>query len=54
VSVNDDRLARVLAGPLDQFCGVTQPEDATLAGFDRSVRAWGRGSEYVELTAPPS
>jgi hypothetical protein len=27
-----------------------QPEDATLAGFDRSVRAWARGSEYVWLT----
>ena len=26
------------------------PEDAVLAGFDRSVRAWGRGSEYVNLT----
>ncbi len=26
------------------------PEDASLAGFDHSVRAWGRGSEYVNLT----
>jgi len=50
VSVNDDRLARVLAGPLYQFCVATQPEDATLAGFDHSVRAWGRSSEYVHLT----
>ena len=50
VSVNDDRLARVLAGPLDQFCVATQPEDATLSGFERSVRAWCRGSEYVHLT----
>jgi hypothetical protein len=24
-----------------------QPEDAALAGFDHSVRAWGRGSERV-------
>jgi hypothetical protein len=31
-----------------------QPEDATLAGFEQGVRAWGQGSEYVELTAPPS
>jgi hypothetical protein len=27
-----------------------QPEDATLEGFDHSVRAWARGSEYVHLT----
>ena len=26
------------------------PEDASLVGFDHSVRAWGRGSEYVHLT----
>jgi hypothetical protein len=26
------------------------PDDATLAGFDHSVRAWDRGSEYVHLT----
>ena len=26
-----------------------QPEDATLDGFDHSVRAWGRGREYVHL-----
>ena len=26
------------------------PADSSLAGFDRSVRAWGRGSEYVNLS----
>lgn len=27
-----------------------QPEDATLVGFEHSVRAWARGSEFVHLT----
>ena len=35
---------------LRSFVTGCQPEDAALAGFDRSVRAWGRGSEYVHLT----
>ena len=35
---------------LRSFVERCQPEDATLAGFDHSVRAWGRGSEYVHLT----
>lgn len=35
---------------LRRFVMSCQPEDATLAGFDHSVRAWGRGSEYVHLT----
>ena len=36
---------------LRSFVGRCTPEDATLAGFDHSVRVWGRGSEYVHLTA---
>jgi len=35
---------------LRSFVTSCQPEEATLAGFDHSVRAWGRGSEYVHLT----
>ena len=35
---------------LRSFFTRCQPEDATLAGFDQSIRAWGRGSEYVHLT----
>jgi hypothetical protein len=35
---------------LRSFVGRCQPEDATLVGFERSVRAWSRGSEYVHLT----
>jgi hypothetical protein len=35
---------------LRSFVTRCHPEEATLAGFDRSVRAWGRGSEYVYLT----
>jgi hypothetical protein len=35
---------------LRAFLTRCQPEDTTLAGFDRSVRAWSRGSEYVQLT----
>ena len=35
---------------LRSFATRCQPEDATLSGFERSVRAWGRGSEYVHLT----
>ena len=35
---------------LRSFVTRCQPEDAALAGFDRSVRALGRGSEYVHLT----
>lgn len=35
---------------LRSFVERCQPEDATLAGFDHSVRAWARGSEYVHLT----
>ena len=30
---------------LRSFVGRYSPEDAALPGFDRSVRAWGRGSE---------
>jgi len=26
------------------------PEDTALQSFDQGVRAWGRGSEYVQLT----
>lgn len=37
-------------GSLRSFVTRCQPEDATLAEFDRSARAWGRGSEYVNLT----
>jgi len=36
---------------LRAFVTRRQPEDATLAGFDNSVRAWARGGEYVHLTA---
>jgi hypothetical protein len=35
---------------LRSFVERCQPEDSTLAGFDHSVRAWARGSEYVHLT----
>ena len=35
---------------LRSFFTRCQPVDATLAGFEHSVRAWGRGSEYVHLT----
>lgn len=35
---------------LRSFVTRRNPEDATLAGFERSVRAWGRASEYVHLT----
>jgi hypothetical protein len=35
---------------LRSFMRRCQPEDATLAGFEHSVGAWGRGSEYVHLT----
>jgi hypothetical protein len=35
---------------LRSFVTRCQPEDATLAGFEQSVRAWARGSEYVHLT----
>ena len=35
---------------LRSFITRCQPEDTTLAGFDHSVRAWTRGSEYVHLT----
>jgi hypothetical protein len=35
---------------LRTFVTRCNPEDATLAGFERSVRAWGRASEYVHLT----
>jgi hypothetical protein len=35
---------------LRSFVTRCKPEDATLAGFEQSVRAWARGSEYVHLT----
>jgi hypothetical protein len=35
---------------LRSFVTRCQPEDATLVGFDHPVRAWARGSEYVQLT----
>jgi hypothetical protein len=35
---------------LRSFVTSCQPEEATLAGFDYSVRAWGRSNEYVRLT----
>jgi hypothetical protein len=35
---------------LRAFLTRCQPEDATLEGFEHSVRAWARGSEYVKLT----
>lgn len=35
---------------LRAFLTRCHPQDATLAGFERSVRAWARGSEYVCLT----
>src|ERR1035437_7622559 len=35
---------------LRSFVERCSPEDASLAGFDHSVRAWDRGSEYVHLT----
>jgi len=35
---------------LRAFVSRCQPEDATLAEFEHSVGAWGRGSEYVQLT----
>ena len=35
---------------LRAFLTRCQPEDATLVGFEHSVRAWARGSEYVHLT----
>ena len=37
-------------GALRAFVLRCHPEDATLAEFDRSVRAWARGNEYVHLT----
>jgi len=36
---------------LRSFVTRCQPEDANLAGFEHSVKEWGRGSEYVHLTA---
>ena len=36
---------------LRTFLTRCQPEDEALAGFEQSVRAWGRGSEYVHLAA---
>jgi hypothetical protein len=38
---------------LRSFVTRCQPEDATLAGFEHSVKAWGRGSECVHLTPEP-
>jgi hypothetical protein len=35
---------------LRSFVARCQPEDTTLAGFERSIRAWDRGSQYVHLT----
>jgi hypothetical protein len=35
---------------LRAFLTRCQPEDATLAGFEHSVRAWAWGSEYVHLS----
>jgi len=35
---------------LRSFVERCQPKDVTLVGFDHSVRAWNRGSEYVNLT----
>jgi hypothetical protein len=38
-----------LEPPLLDFETRCHPEDATLVGFDKGVRAWGRGSDYVNL-----
>ena len=35
---------------LRSFVRRCQTEDGTLAAFERCVRAWGQGSEYVYLT----
>lgn len=35
---------------LRSFLTHCQPEDATLAEFEHSAKAWGRGNEYIHLT----
>ena len=35
---------------LRAFVTRCQPEDITLAGFEHSLGAWGRGGEYIQLT----
>jgi hypothetical protein len=39
--------------PMLESLRACQPEDTTLAGFDHSAGAWGRGSECVHLTQEP-